>query len=99
MTFDSSALCARTPAGAAELALPSKGLSLGQRRVLTWLEVPAAADELAQKHHLEPDKLARDLTRLVELRLIQLPGTASITPAPPEPLRKSTAPKPGSPAP
>ena len=99
MTFDSSALCARTPAGVAELALPSKGLSLGQRRVLTWLESPAAADELAQKHHLEPEKLARDLTRLAELHLVQLPVTTSVTPAAPAKVRGATAPVRGSTAP
>ena len=98
MTFDSSALCARTPAGAAELALPSKGLSLGQRRVLTWLENPAAADELSQKHHLEPNKLARDLTRLAELRLIESPGLTAVAPASP-PARKSAVPKHGTAAP
>ena len=96
MTFDSSALCARTPAGVAELALPCKGLSLGQRRVLTWLESPAAADELAQKHDLEPEKLARDLTRLAELHLVQLPVTTSVTPAAPAKVRGATAPVRGS---
>ncbi len=100
MTFDSSAHYARTPAGEAELALPSKGLSLGQRRVLTWLENPTAADELAQKHHLEPGKLARDLTRLAELRLVESPGTTTTTaPELPAPGRRSHAPVRGSMAP
>ena len=74
MAFDSSTLCARTTAGETELATPSQGLSLGQRRVLTLLQSPAAVDEVAQKHGLEPDKLARDLTRLAELRLVVLQG-------------------------
>ena len=74
MAFDSSVLCARTSAGEAELALARQGLSLGQRRVLTLLQNPAAVDELAQNHRLEPDKLARDLTRLAELRLVVLQG-------------------------
>ena len=74
MAFDSSVLCARTSAGEAELALASQGLSLGQRRVLTLLQNPAAVDELAQNHRLEPDKLARDLTRLAELHLVVLQG-------------------------
>ena len=74
MPFDPSTLCARTTAGEAELATASQGLTLGQRRVLTLLENPAAVDELAEKFHLEPEKLARDLTRLAELRLVRLQG-------------------------
>jgi periplasmic protein TonB len=74
MPFDSSTLCARTSAGEAELATPSQGLSLGQRRVLTLLQSPAAVEELAEKHHLEPEKLAKDLSRLAELRLVELQG-------------------------
>jgi periplasmic protein TonB len=81
MAFDSSTLCARTTAGEAELATPRQGLSLGQRRVLTLLQSPAAVDEVAQKHGLEPDKLARDLTRLAELHLIVLQGP-TISPVP-----------------
>jgi protein TonB len=81
MAFDSSTLCARTTSGEAELATPRQGLSLGQRRVLTLLQNPAAVDEVAQKHGLEPDKLARDLTRLAELRLIVLQGP-TISPVP-----------------
>src|SRR5664279_4985701 len=61
MAFDPSTLCARTSAGEEELATPTRGLALGQRRVLTLLQSPAAVAELAQKHHLEPEKLARDL--------------------------------------
>jgi len=89
MAFDSSVLCARTSAGEAELALARQGLSLGQRRVLTLLQNPAAVDELAQNHRLEPDKLARDLTRLAELHLVVLQGptlaqeTAATAPVPP----------------
>ena len=61
-------------AGDAELATPRQGLSLGQRRVLALLQNPAAVDELAQQNRLEPEKLARDLTRLAELRLVLLQG-------------------------
>ena len=76
MAFDSSTLCARTAAGEAELATASQGLSLGQRRVLALMQDPVAVDELAERHRLEPEKLARDLTRLAELRLIVLQGPA-----------------------
>ena len=72
MAFDPSTLCARTAAGEAELATPSQGLALGQRRVLTLLQNPVAVDELAQKHRLDPDKLSRDLTRLADLKLVLL---------------------------
>ena len=89
MALDPSTLCARTADGEAELATASQGLSLGQRRVLALLQDPVAVDELAQRHHLEPEKLARDLTRLAELRLIVLQGPAVIDP-PPAP----TAPRP-----
>jgi protein TonB len=82
MALDSSTLCARTAAGEAELATPSQGLALGQRRVLTLLQNPIAVDELAQRHRLEPEKLARDLTRLADLRLVVLQGP-SIPTAPP----------------
>jgi hypothetical protein len=64
-------------------------LSLGQRRVLALLQAPIAVDELAQRHHLEPEKLARDLTRLAELRLIVLQGPAVMEPPP-----ARTAPRP-----
>ncbi len=85
MAFDSETICARTAAGEAELAKPSQGLSLGQRRVLGLLQDPSAVEELAQRHHLDPDKLARDLTRLSELRLVLLQGPtiAAIAPASP----------------
>ena len=91
MAFDSSTLCARTTAGEAELALASLGLTLGQRRVLTLLQSPAAVDELAQRHRLEPEKLARDLTRLADLRLIVLQGpTIREGPAPAAPVSRPT---------
>ncbi len=82
MPFDPSTLCARTTAGEAELATATQGLTLGQRRVLTLLESPAAVEELAEKFHLEPEKLARDLTRLAELKLVRLQGPGIETPAP-----------------
>ncbi len=87
MVLDPSTLCARTTSGEAELATASQGLSLGQRRVLALLHDPVAVDELAQRHRLEPEKLARDLTRLAELRLIvlQRPSMMEQAPAPAAP--------------
>jgi protein TonB len=67
------------------LATPSQGLSLGQRRVLTLLQNPIAVDELAQQHRLEPEKLARDLTRLADLRLVVLQGPSIPSAPPPAP--------------
>jgi TonB family protein len=93
MTFDSSTLCARTAAGDAELAVPALGLSLGQRRVLALLQNPFAVDELAQKHHLDPAKLERDLLRLADLRLVVLQGATFTAPvAPPTPVAMPMAP-------
>jgi hypothetical protein len=91
MAFDSSKLCARTTAGEAELAMPSQGLSLGQRRVLTLLQNPVAVDELARQHRLEPENLARDLTHLADLRLVVLQGPllASAPLPAPAPLRST----------
>ena len=98
MALDSSTLCARTSAGEAELATARQGLSLGQRRVLTLVQNPVAVDELAQEHRLEPDKLARDLTRLAELHLIVLQGP-TIVPEPAAVAPESRAPQPESMAP
>jgi hypothetical protein len=42
--------------------------------VLTLLQNLVAVGELAQQHRLEPEKLARDLTRLADLRLVVLQG-------------------------
>jgi protein TonB len=84
MAFDPSTLCARTTAGEAELATPRQGLALGQRRVLTLMDSPVAVDELAEKHRLDPDKLARDLTRLADLKLVVLQGPSTATAPPPQ---------------
>jgi len=92
MAFDSETICARTAAGEAELAKPSQGLSLSQRRVLSLLQDPSAVEELAQRHHLDPDKLARDLTRLSELRLVLLQGPTITAVAPASPAAVSMAP-------
>ena len=93
MAFDSSTLCARTSAGDAELATASLGLSLGQRRVLTLLQNPVAVDELAQKNRLEPEKLARDLTRLAELHLIVLQGPTMVPEPEPVPVAPLSRPQ------
>ena len=53
----------------------------GQRRLLTLVQNPIAVDELAERHRLDPDKLARDLARLADLKLVVLQGP-SIAPAP-----------------
>ncbi|HEY5308982.1 MAG TPA: hypothetical protein VIK97_10770, partial [Casimicrobiaceae bacterium] len=83
MTLDPATLCARTAAGEAEIAVATNGLSLSQRRVLSLLEDPAAFDELADRHRMEPVKLSRDLTRLAELRLIVLQEPSLPSPAVP----------------
>jgi periplasmic protein TonB len=65
-----STVVTRTGAGSAELAAPAHGLSLTQRRFLTLLDTSVTVEQLAARHHADPDKLARDLTRLASLGLV-----------------------------
>ena len=54
----------RTRAGDAELATPSHGLSLTQRRILTLLDTPATLGDLARRHALDAARVERDAARL-----------------------------------
>ena len=75
----------RTRAGDAELATPSHGLSLAQRRILTLLDTPATLADLAQRHALETARVERDAARLRLARLIEdvAPATATVDAATP----------------
>jgi protein TonB len=66
---DSTTLLRRTPAGDAELALPASGLSLMQRRILTLLDGPVRAGDLALGQDLATDRVCREASRLVHLGL------------------------------
>lgn len=70
----------RTRAGDAELATPSHGLSLAQRRILTLLDTPATLADLAKRHALEPARVDRDAARLRLAGLIEdaAPAVAAI---------------------
>jgi len=74
MAFDPATLLSRTTAGDSELSTPTSGLSLGQRKLLTYLDQPHALEELAAEHALEPVKLDRDLVKLASLNLIAIDG-------------------------
>ncbi len=75
-TLDASSPIKRLAAGDRELARPSSGLSLAQRRLLTQLGTPASLAELAARGNLEPQKLERDLARLTEIGLVDAGGAA-----------------------
>jgi protein TonB len=70
-------LLSRTNAGDAELRTPQNGLSLGQRKLLTFLEQPQALEEFAARHDLPRDKLDRDLAKLASLNLLAIDGMTS----------------------
>lgn len=61
----------RTAAGDHEIAVPSLGLSLTQRRLLTLLDRPIPAASLAERSGLPPEKFIRDLGRLARFRLVE----------------------------
>ena len=75
----------RTRAGDAELATPSHGLSLAQRRILTLLDTPATLADLAQRHALEAARVDRDAARLRLAGLIEdvAPAAAAVAAAAP----------------
>ena len=77
MAFEPSTLLSRTNAGDAELRTPQNGLSLGQRKLLTFLEQPQALEEFAARHDLPRDKLDRDLAKLASLNLLAIDGMTS----------------------
>jgi protein TonB len=72
MPLDPATLCARTAAGDAELAAPRHGLAIAQRRLLSFLDQPLGIDELVQRPGVTPERLERDLTRLVENGLVEI---------------------------
>ncbi len=60
-TLSLEAVCARTSAGEAELATPSNGLSINQRKLLQWSDGQASlaelADRLAAGHTVDAGKV------------------------------------------
>ncbi|MBV8656948.1 MAG: energy transducer TonB [Burkholderiales bacterium] len=76
------AVYARTSAGDTELASPSNGLSINQRKMLQWadgaLTVAEMAERLAAGHTVDVAKLARDVERLQAADLITLKSGGAI---------------------
>lgn len=68
--MDTATLLCRTPSGDAELAVPSRGLSITQRRILTLLDTPASVGEIAKRHQFDRDWLDRDVARLAHSGLV-----------------------------
>jgi hypothetical protein len=78
---DSSTLLRRTPAGDSEVALPAKGLSLTQRRILTLLDTPVRLGELAVGPSFDEVRLQREASRLAEAGLVAYDAPAVCAPA------------------
>jgi hypothetical protein len=74
MSLDPSFRISRTDAGNAELSKPTNGLSIGQRRILGFLDTPQAIGPLLASRDLEPEKFERDLAKLRALKLVNVPG-------------------------
>ncbi|MBS0320527.1 MAG: hypothetical protein JSR18_08305, partial [Proteobacteria bacterium] len=74
MPLDSNTQVTRTAAGVDELSKPTHGLSLGQRKLLTFLDTPCTFGALLGANPLDPDKAERDLAKLRELRLVDYAG-------------------------
>lgn len=71
----------RTAAGDSELASPSNGLSINQRKLLQWSDGQASladmADRLAAGHTVDTSKVARDIERLQAMGLLAGDGAAA----------------------
>lgn len=87
----------RTVDGDSEIAKPTSGLSLTQRRVLQRLEHPRPFATFAAQNRLPPPRLEHELMALAKLRLVayQRPGAPRPLPAPPAlpPLQSAAVPK------
>lgn len=81
------AVYSRTPAGDAELASPSHGLSINQRKLLQWADGQGSLSEMAERlaagHTVDAGKVSRDIERLEALGLIvsSEAGTRGAAPA------------------
>ncbi len=100
MDIDPATICARTAAGETELAQARNGLTLPQRKALSLLAAPRAYAEFAAENNLDPERLARDFSRLAEMGLITLQlGAVVLAPsarprADAAPVRTAPAPRP-----
>lgn len=76
MYYEPDTIWGRTIEGDREVAKPSSGLSIVQRRVLQQLREPRSFTSLAARNGHAAPKLEHELIRLAELKLVafQRPG-------------------------
>jgi len=96
MLYEPDTVWGRTVDGDSEIAKPTSGLSLTQRRVLKRLEHPRPFATFAAQNRLPPPKLEHELMALAQLRLVayQRPGSPRPRTAPPLNLPLPAAPAP-----
>jgi hypothetical protein len=84
MNYEPDTVWGRTVDGDREIAQPSNGLSLTQRRLLQRLEHPRSFATFAAQHPLDPPKLEHELIALAQLHLVafQRPGATRPRTAP-----------------
>ena len=86
MLYEPDTVWGRTVDGDSEIAKPTSGLSLTQRRVLKRLAHPRPFATFAAQNRLPPPKLEHELMALAKLRLVayQRPGAPRPVTAPPD---------------
>lgn len=84
MYYEPDTLWGRTDEGDLEIALPRRGLSIVQRRMLKQLGRPRTLAKLAARSQLDAPKVEHELVRLAQLQLVafQRPGTTQPRTAP-----------------
>lgn len=70
MYYEPDTLWGRTVDGDREIASPTNGLSLVQRRMLADLGQPRSFAHLVTRYRMEAPKLERELIRLADARLV-----------------------------
>jgi Zn-dependent alcohol dehydrogenase len=85
----------RTANGDAELASPSNGLSINQRKLLQWCDGKTSVSEMAERlaagHTVDAGKVARDFERLEALGLVHASEQGGATRAAPAQMSKATS--------
>ncbi len=97
MLYEPDTVWGRTVDGDSEVAKPTSGLSLTQRKLLKRLEHPRPFATFAAQNRLPPPKLEHELLALAKLRLVayQRPGSPQPRTAPlSDPPRSAALPPP-----
>lgn len=94
MLYEPDTVWGRTVDGDSEIAKPTNGLSLTQRRVLKRLAHPRPFATFAAQNRLPPPKLEHELMALAKLRLVayQRPGAERPVTAPADDLSRPALP-------